>query len=116
MTISEDAGIRVERLGNGPIITGNMDSRMGDNVNGPSLIRVPDWLPNPLGRYYLYFGHHQGGFIRLAFADDLHGPWRIYAPGTLQLAQTACISPEEVRSAWRTSAQSTAVTTRADDA
>lgn len=67
-----------------------MDSTIGENINGPSLIRVPAWVANPLGRYYLYFGHHQGRFIRLAYADDLHGPWRIHTPGTLQLAQTAC--------------------------
>jgi hypothetical protein len=65
-----------------------MDGRMGDNINGPSLIRVPDWLEDPLGRYYLYFAHHQGTYIRLAYADRLEGPWTTYEPGTLQLEQT----------------------------
>jgi hypothetical protein len=69
-----------------------MDSRMGENINGPSLIRVPDWLPNPLGRYYLYFAHHRGEYIRLAYADRIEGPWKIYAPGTLQLADSYCRS------------------------
>ncbi|MFV1980611.1 MAG: hypothetical protein ACC655_05595, partial [Rhodothermia bacterium] len=41
------------------------------NVNGPSVIRVPDWINSPLGRYYLYFAHHRGSFIRMAYADDL---------------------------------------------
>jgi hypothetical protein len=63
---------------------------MGGNVNGPSLIGVPDWLPDPLGRYYLYFAHHHGDYIRLAYADRLQGPWRTYEPGTLQLEQTPC--------------------------
>ena len=58
----------------------------GDNINGPSLIRAPDWLPGRLARYYLYFAHHQGSYIRLAFADRLEGPWRIHAPGTLRLS------------------------------
>ena len=58
---------------------------MGDNINGPSLIRVPDWIENPLGRYYLYFGHHKGRYIRLAYADDISGPWRIHSPGVLSL-------------------------------
>ena len=62
-----------------------MDARMGDNVNGPSLIAVPDWLPNPLGRYYLYFGHHDGSYIRLAYADDVAGPWIMHEPGVLPL-------------------------------
>ena len=75
----------VERLGNGPIIRPQMDDRMGDNVNGPSLIRAPNWLERPLGRYYLYFAHHDGRYIRLAYADDLLGPWTTYLPGVLPL-------------------------------
>ena len=43
----------------------------------------------PLGKYYLYFAHHKGKFIRLAYADSITGPWQIYEPGTLQLAQTS---------------------------
>jgi len=48
---------------------------------------VPEWLHNPLGRYYLYFAHHAGDFIRLAYADSLEGPWKIHEPGTLRLKQ-----------------------------
>ncbi|MBX2879272.1 MAG: hypothetical protein KTR32_05025 [Granulosicoccus sp.] len=55
------------------------------NINGPSLIRVPSWVTDPLGRYYLYFAHHEGRSIRLAFADTLVGPWQYYAPGALTL-------------------------------
>lgn len=62
-----------------------MDRRMGDNINGPSLIRVPDWVRNPLGRYYLYFAHHDGRYIRLACADTLEGPWRMHEAGVLPL-------------------------------
>jgi hypothetical protein len=46
---------------------------------------VPDWLPNPLGKYYLYFSHHKGDYIRMAYADSLAGPWTVYEPGTLTL-------------------------------
>ena len=77
--------LSIERLGERPIITPCMDVRMGDNVNGPSLIRVPDWLPDPLGRYYLYFAHHDGRYIRLAYADSVAGPWRMHEPGVLPL-------------------------------
>jgi hypothetical protein len=77
--------MKVERLAGNPIISPNMDARMGANINGPSLIRVPDWLPNAMGRYYLYFAHHKGDYIRLAYADRLDGPWTTYEPGTLQL-------------------------------
>ena len=36
----------------------------GNNINGASLIKVPDWIENPLGKYYLYFSHHNGKYIR----------------------------------------------------
>ena len=82
--------MRAERLPDNPIVTPAAHASIGDNLNGPSLIRVPDWAPNPLGRYYLYFAHHQGTFIRLAYAERVEGPYRIHAPGTLRLAQTGC--------------------------
>lgn len=62
-----------------------MDPRMGDDINGPSLIRVPGWVKKPLGRYYLYFAHHQGTYIRMAYADEVSGPWTVYSPGVLDL-------------------------------
>jgi hypothetical protein len=84
--------MHLERLVDRPIIhpdiPGYDADRLGTNINGPSLIRAPDWLPEPLGRYYLYFAHHQGTHIRLAFADHLAGPWTLHAPGSLQLSQT----------------------------
>ena len=80
--------LNVTRLGEGPIIRPEMDGRMGTNINGPSLIRVPDWLPNPLGRYYLYFAHHNGTYIRLAVSDSLTGPWRMHEAGVLDLADS----------------------------
>lgn len=79
---------RVRRLVDRPIVTPGMDARMGSDIEGPSLIRAPDWLPNRLGRYYLYFADHKGDYIRLAYADRLEGPWKIHAPGSLQLAQS----------------------------
>jgi hypothetical protein len=80
--------MRVERLPANPIVRPDMDARMGDNVNGPSLIRVPDWVKNSLGRYYLYFAHHDGHYIRLAYADELAGPWRTHEAGVLSLEQS----------------------------
>jgi hypothetical protein len=65
-----------------------MDERMGDNINGPSLIRVTEWVQNPLDKYYLYFAHHQGTNIRTAFADKLEGSWQLYGPGVLDLADS----------------------------
>ena len=80
--------IRIERLVDGTIIRPDMDEKMGSNIAGPSLIRVPDWIENPLGRYYLYFADHRGVYIRLAYANELTGPWTMYEPGTLQLEQS----------------------------
>ena len=82
--------MQVKRFSANPIIIPSLDESIGANINGPSLLRVPDWLPNPLGRFYLYFAHHQGESIRLAYADELVGPWSVYSPGTLRLEQTPC--------------------------
>src|SRR5262245_25405114 len=79
------APVRIDRLLDRPIITPALDPSIGPNIQGPSLIRVPDWAPGRLGRYYLYFADHKGRYIRLAYADELLGPWRIHVPGSLQL-------------------------------
>ncbi len=80
--------LQVTRFDANPIIHPDMLSgRDGENINGPSLIRVPEWLPKPLGKYYLYFADHHGDYIRLAYADHLEGPWMVYKPGTLRLKQ-----------------------------
>ncbi len=78
----------VERLLDAPIITPATHTSIGANIQGPSLIRVPDWVENPLGSYYLYFADHKGSYIRLAYADELLGPWRVHAPGSLQIEKT----------------------------
>jgi hypothetical protein len=80
--------VRVERVGDGPIIRPHMDARMGANIAGPSLIRVPAWVEAPLGRYYLYFADHEGTYIRLAYADEPTGPWRTHEPGALDIADS----------------------------
>jgi hypothetical protein len=77
--------MHITRLLDRPIIGPDLHDSLGPNIQGPSLIRVPDWIPNPLGRYYLYFADHKGSWIRLAYADSLTGPWRIHAPGALHL-------------------------------
>jgi hypothetical protein len=51
-------------------------------------------VKNPLGKYYMYFAHHRGTFIRLAYADSLHGPWKVYVPGVLNVSQTALFRPQ----------------------
>jgi hypothetical protein len=36
----------------------------------------------------MYFAHHQGEYVRLAYADDVRGPWTVHAPGTLHIEET----------------------------
>jgi len=79
----------VQRLPQNPIVSPSSSPTIGDNINGPSLIRVPPWVDKPLGRYYLYFSHHAGKFIRLAYADTLSGPWKIHESGTLRIEEAA---------------------------
>ena len=63
--------MRVKRLLDGPIISPDLHPSIGVNIQGPSMIRVPDWVEGRLGDYYLYFADHKGRYIRLAYADDL---------------------------------------------
>lgn len=83
----------VTRMNNGqPIITEAMfqalgaSDREGENMNGPSVIRIPDWIPparrtDPTAVYYLYFAHHQGKYIRMAWSAKIDGPWTLYDVG-----------------------------------
>ncbi len=80
-----DFEIKVQRLPQNPIVSYASSESLGTKINGPSLIRVPDWIERPLGEYYLYFAHHDGKYIRLAYADSIHGPWTIHESGTLHV-------------------------------
>ena len=79
---------RADRLIDAPIIDASTHPSIGENIQGPSLIAVPSWIPNRLGNYYLYFADHKGRYIRLAYADELNGPWIVHVPGSLQLEQS----------------------------
>jgi hypothetical protein len=84
----------VSRFAENPLVTVRSDASVGDNVNGPSVIKVPAWVKRPLGKYYMYFAHHRGTHIRLAYADSLHGPWKVYVPGVLDVSATALYRPQ----------------------
>src|SRR5215468_10953961 len=85
--------IRATRISQNPLITVNTSRSLGGNVNGPTVVRIPDWVERPLGRYYMYFANHMGTFIRLAFADGIGGPWKIYELGVLDVRDTAFFRP-----------------------
>ena len=71
----------------------------------PSLLRVADHVTNPLGDYYLYFAPHDApGDIKVAYADNIEGPYTEYAgnplidnqgQGKLGVVRcVACVQPE----------------------
>ena len=80
--------LKAERIGEAALITAHMDARMGDNICGPSVIRVPEWVNDPLGKYYMYFADHKGAYIRLAYADSPTGPWLMHESGALELGDS----------------------------
>ena len=84
----DECGFRFRYLLDAPIIDVDAWPRLGGNANGPTLIRAPRWLPDPPGRYLLYFAHHEGDAIRLAVSDELAGPWRLHDPDPLSLADS----------------------------
>ena len=77
-TLSMAQTYSVERLTPGqPLIDAQSFANAGlsdserRNINGPSVIKVPDWVPpegraDPSAHYYMYFGHHGGKYIRMA--------------------------------------------------
>jgi len=70
--------MKIKRVVDKPLISNDSNSELGGNINGPTVIKVPEWVSSPLGKYYMYFSHHQGKYIRMAYADDLLGPYKIY--------------------------------------
>src|SRR5262245_58724136 len=61
--------VTATRLAQNPLVTRQSSASLGDNINNPTVIRVPSWIQRPLGRYYMYFAHHMGTHIRLAYSD-----------------------------------------------
>jgi hypothetical protein len=94
LALADARGQGTVRFAENPLITQQMSATLGDNLNGPSPIRVPAWIGHPLGRYYLYFAHHKGTFIRMAYADNLAGPWKIHEPGVLDVKETEFFRPQ----------------------
>ena len=92
--VSAHGQVTVTRLPQNPLITVKTSPSLGTNVNGPTVIRVPDWVQRPRGRYYMYFANHMGEFIRLAYADQVAGPWKIHEPGVLPVRDTAMFRPQ----------------------
>ena len=80
--------IDIKRFAEEPIIKPFHNHEIGFNVQGPSLIKVPEWIEDPLGIYYLYFADHKGDRINLAYSSNLRGPRNIYNGGVLHLNES----------------------------
>jgi hypothetical protein len=80
------ASASATRLNGGRPIIDFSFAGVGSNINGPSLIRIPDWIAtsqraHPSAVYYLYFADHGGTNIRLAWAKNIQGPYTMHNPG-----------------------------------
>ena len=64
------------------------------NINGPSVLRMPDWAAGKQAAFHMYFGHHKGKSLRLAYADRLEGPWAMYPDPVIPLADSL-FEPED---------------------
>ena len=71
------------------------------NINGPTLVKVPSWVSNPLGKYYLYFSHHKGAHIRMAYADDISGPWKVNPHPVLSLKESTMAQEPTPSGSWK---------------
>ena len=88
------APVTARRLAQNPLVTHQVVAiarRQRQRARRSSA--CPNGSNQPLGRYYMYFAHHMGAFIRLAYADRIEGPWRIHEPGVLPVASTAFYRP-----------------------
>ena len=101
---------RVLRFLENPIIHAQLDDQIGTNINGPSLIRVPGWVSEPLGRYYLYFAHHltYAWHTPTAFTDPGRfttvGCWALRKPvAGLTSPPPMCTCAPHNRRSWCTS-------------
>ena len=73
------------------VTTKMLGKTAGQFTNGPTVIKIPDWVEDSLGTYYMYIADHHGLDIRLAFSDSLSGPWTVSPKPVLRLDETLAI-------------------------
>ena len=66
--------VHATRFAQNPLITVNTSASLGGNVNGPTVIRVPDWIDRPLGRYYMVLREPHGRLYPSGVCRCSHGP------------------------------------------
>lgn len=82
---------RAQRAVSRPLVDATAHPSLGNNICNPWIVVMPPGTG--LGRYHLYFSHHKGTHLRLAWANALDGPWTVHPPGVLDLA--ASTFPDE---------------------
>lgn len=75
--------MKIERLG--LIIGKGANPEYGGNINGPCCILAPETSRSKFGKFFLYFSSHSSKAIKLAFSNQIAGPWRIYDDKVLDL-------------------------------
>ena len=91
-TQAPEVQVQVTRLG--VIIDSKINNGIPNNIQGPSLIRTPNWLKNKLGNYYLYFADHKGQVIQLAYSDEIEGPYKLFKKGTLTIENSGFLTEQ----------------------
>ena len=77
-----------------PAVLAGLEPDALANINGPSVLRMPDWAAGKQAAFHMYFGHHKGKSLRLAYADRLEGPWAMYPDPVIPLADSL-FEPED---------------------
>ena len=77
-----------------PAALAGLESDALANINGPSVLRMPDWAAGKQAAFHMYFGHHKGKSLRLAYADRLQGPWAMHPDPVIPLADSL-FEPED---------------------
>lgn len=74
-----------------PIIDRSSFEFQNDNINNPTVISVPSFINNSIGKFYCYFSNHSGTSIKMAYTDDLNGKWTVIDT-VFTLRDSACDS------------------------
>ena len=70
------------------------------NINGPSVLRMTDWAAGKQAAFQMYFGHHKGKSLRLAYGNRLKRPRRCIQTRSSRW-RAVCSSPKTQRQTRR---------------
>ena len=85
--------MRVERLPGNPIIGPGIDARVGSTSTGRRWCEFRSGFVSRWARTTSILRTTGASTSRMAYADDLEGPWATYGPGVLDLAESLFARP-----------------------